>query len=112
MVASVLERAGYRTLMAPDGEAASTILEHEAVDLVVSDVEMPALDGLGLTRRIRSSPVLAATPVILLTSLDSPEDRARGADAGANGYIFKRAFDPGAFLSMVTDFVGTPEGDS
>ncbi|MFZ5468328.1 MAG: hybrid sensor histidine kinase/response regulator [Myxococcota bacterium] len=110
MVSSILERAGYRTILAPDGEAAWRLLAKEKVDLVVSDVEMPGLDGLGLTRRIRASASGSDLPVILITSLDGPEDRARGAAAGANGYLVKKDFQPGALLGMVRDFLGSQGG--
>jgi two-component system chemotaxis sensor kinase CheA len=110
MVASVLERAGYRTFLAHDGESALTILARERIDLVVSDVEMPVLDGLGLVRRMRVSERHASVPVLLLTSLDGAADRARGAEAGANGYLVKHSFDPGSFLSMVADLVSDRGG--
>lgn len=109
MVASVLERAGYRTFLAHDGEAAFTLLSQEAISLVVSDVEMPVLDGLGLVRRMRASERFARVPVLLLTSLDAALDRARGAEAGANGYLVKHSFDPGAFLTLVSQLVGSKE---
>jgi two-component system chemotaxis sensor kinase CheA len=109
MISSVLDRAGYRTLLAQDGANAYRILMQEKVDLVVSDVEMPVLDGFSLVRQIRGSPSLASLPVILVTSLGSGEDRARGAEAGADGYVVKKDFDPGAFLSMVVDFLERPE---
>ncbi len=110
MISSVLERAGYRTLTAPDGEAAYSIALREKVDLVVSDVEMPGLDGLGLCQRIRSTPQLSSTPIILITSLDDKDDLARGATAGASAYIVKKDFDPSTFLEMVSDFVGEARG--
>ncbi len=110
MISSVLERAGYRTLTAPDGEAAYALAVREKVDLVVSDVEMPGLDGLGLCRRIRSTQQIALTPVILITSLGDAEDLNRGAMSGASAYIVKKDFDPSEFLEMVSDFVGQSRG--
>jgi two-component system chemotaxis sensor kinase CheA len=103
MVASVLGNAGYQTLVARDGEQAFRMLIERPTDLVVSDVEMPNLDGIGLVQKIRQSESLKKIPVILLTSLGSTEDRARGAQAGADGYMVKSAFDPSAFLAMVAD---------
>lgn len=111
MISSVLERAGYKTLLANDGEAALGVLASENVDLMVSDVEMPLLDGFGLVRRVRSTPKLSSLPVILMTSLDGPADRATGAEAGASAYIVKNTFEPTRFLSMVAEFVG-PKGTS
>lgn len=106
MISLVLERSGYRTLVAANGEEALTVLDTEHVDILVADVEMPILNGLELVRRVRASSRHSALPVILLTSLDSPIDRARGAEAGANSYVLKTAFEPASFLSMVSDFVG------
>jgi len=108
MLASVLERAGYEVLVAPDGEAAWARLLQERVELVVSDVDMPLLDGLGLTRRLRASPEHAALPVVLLTSLATSADRAKGAEAGATAYVVKTDFDPAAFLQLVAELTGAP----
>jgi two-component system chemotaxis sensor kinase CheA len=106
MIVLLLEQRGLRTLTAHDGEAAWAMLQRESVDLVVTDVEMPRLDGLGLTRRIRARAGGAHLPVILLTSLESAESRARGAESGADAYFVKQAFEPGAFLSRVADLIG------
>jgi two-component system chemotaxis sensor kinase CheA len=103
MVAELLEQSGYRALTAHDGENALAVLRGQQVALVVSDVEMPNIDGYGLVRRIRSSPDTANIPVILVTSLGDAGDRARGAAAGANAYIVKKDFDPEAFLSIISE---------
>ncbi|MFN7134034.1 MAG: response regulator, partial [Myxococcales bacterium] len=106
LLASVLERAGLQTVLAPDGEAALHALAAGGIDLVVTDLEMPNLDGLGLVRRIRASPAWSALPVVMVTSLGSPEDRARGAEAGADAYVVKRDFDPAKFVQLVVDRLG------
>jgi two-component system chemotaxis sensor kinase CheA len=106
MISLVLEQSGYRTLVASNGEEALAVLDAEHVDILVADVEMPVLNGLELVQRVRASSRHSALPVILLTSLDSPVDRARGAEVGANSYVLKNAFEPASFLSMVSDFVG------
>ena len=62
---------------------------------------MPRLDGIGLTQAIRCDSVLARLPVVLVTSLSSPADRERGAEAGANAYIVKSSFDQGNLLDVV-----------
>jgi two-component system chemotaxis sensor kinase CheA len=106
LIASTLERAGYRTLVECDAPSALATLQRERVDLVVADVEMPgAIDGIGLTREIRGSPRLAHTPVILVTSLGGADDRARGAQAGANAYVVKKDFDPAHLLQLVADYL-------
>jgi two-component system chemotaxis sensor kinase CheA len=102
MVASVLERAGYEVLLAADGEAAWQRLAQEpTVQVLVSDVDMPVLDGLALTRRLRASARWATLPVVLLTSLGSSADRAMGAEAGATAYVVKTDFDPAGFIDIV-----------
>jgi two-component system chemotaxis sensor kinase CheA len=99
---NILTGAGYEVEVVVDGEAAWRALEHGPFDLVVSDVQMPGLDGIQLTRRIRTSSRFANLPVILVTSLDRPEDVAEGARAGANEYIVKGRFDQKALLEAVS----------
>ncbi|QDE82370.1 hybrid sensor histidine kinase/response regulator [Myxococcus xanthus] len=98
---SLLEIAGYPVVTAADGEEAWGILERTPCQLVVSDWQMPRLDGVGLARRIKSHPQLHRTPIILVTSLDSPEDRAAGLEAGADGYLVKREVERGRLLELV-----------
>ncbi len=76
-----------------DGLEAFTILRTQKFDLVVSDVEMPRLNGFDLTARIRADKKLAELPVVLVTALESREDRERGVDVGANAYLVKSSFD-------------------
>lgn len=97
----VLERGGYEVLTASDGEEAFGLLPDSGIALVVSDVEMPRLDGFGLTRRIREDPRFERLPVILVTSLDDDEYQERGRLAGASGYVIKREVGRGALLAMV-----------
>jgi two-component system chemotaxis sensor kinase CheA len=98
---SILETAGYRTLAAGDGIEALKILRGEEIDLIVSDVEMPGLDGFGLTTEIRRDEKLRQIPVILVTSLAAPEHQERGVAAGADAYILKGKFDQGQLLDTV-----------
>jgi two-component system chemotaxis sensor kinase CheA len=98
---SLLEIAGYPVVTAADGEEAWAVLERSPCQLVVSDWQMPRLDGVGLARRIKSHPTLHRTPIILVTSLDSPEDRAAGLEAGADGYLVKREVERGKLLELV-----------
>lgn len=93
LLKSLLESAGYRVETAVDGIDALTALRTGDFDLVVSDVEMPRMDGFTLTEAIRRDARLADTPVILVTALESREDRERGVEAGANAYIVKSSFD-------------------
>jgi len=98
---SILEAAGYEVVVASDGQQALELLQSASVDLIVSDVEMPRLDGLGLTAAVRQDELLRHLPVILVTSLDSPEHVERGAAAGADAYIVKGRFDQAELLSTV-----------
>lgn len=102
----MLRRAGYQVRTATDGRDALAQLGREPVDLVVTDVEMPELDGLGLTRAIRADRALTSLPVLMVTSRDSDEDRRRGLEAGADAYIVKREFDEDALLSAVAALLG------
>ena len=96
-----LESAGYRVTTAVDGIDAWTALKSEPFDLVVSDIQMPRLNGFDLTAKIRADPALAGLPVILVTGLASREDRERGIDVGANAYILKRDFDQSDLLDVI-----------
>ena len=104
---SILERAGYRVRLASDGAEALAALIGEPADLVLTDVEMPRLDGFGLTEAIRSHPALANTAVLILSSRASDEDRLRGMESGADGYIVKSAFEERGLLGAVERLLGS-----
>lgn len=89
LLSSLLEAVGYEILTAADGAEAFDKLSGEAVDLVVTDLEMPRVDGLELTRRLKSHPTLRSLPVVIVTTRGSDADRRRGMEAGADGYIAK-----------------------
>jgi two-component system chemotaxis sensor kinase CheA len=97
----ILEAAGYQVRVAADGAAALDLLQREPCDLVVTDVEMPRLDGFSLTARVRADDRLRDLPVVLVTSLASEDDRRRGAEAGADAYIVKDAFDQDRLLETI-----------
>ncbi|MBW4461138.1 MAG: hybrid sensor histidine kinase/response regulator [Nodosilinea sp. WJT8-NPBG4] len=88
----ILESAGYEVVTAVDGLDGFNKLQTRSFDAVVSDVQMPNLDGLGLTQRIRQQREYSELPVVLVTTLASEDDRRRGAEAGANAYITKGSF--------------------
>jgi two-component system chemotaxis sensor kinase CheA len=103
---NILEAAGYIVQLATDGkEALSAIATSGVPDLIVSDVVMPRLDGFGLTQRIREDPHTANVPVILVTSLDSAEDKARGIEVGADAYITKSSFDQNNLLETIEQLI-------
>jgi two-component system chemotaxis sensor kinase CheA len=104
---SILEAAGYRVATARDGrEALDTLERDDEIALVVTDLEMPEVDGFELTRAIRANGALASLPVVIVTSLASDEDRQRGIEAGADAYMAKRSFDQQALLETVERLVG------
>ncbi|MHB1188354.1 hybrid sensor histidine kinase/response regulator [Thiobacillus sp.] len=97
----ILESADYAVATAVDGIDAYTALKTGTFDLVVSDVEMPRMDGFDLTARIRADKQLAELPVVLVTALGSREHRERGIDVGANAYIVKSSFDQSNLLDVI-----------
>lgn len=103
---SVLEAAGYEVATAVNGEEAWQLLDAEGADALVADVEMPRMDGFALCRRARSSERFRELPIVLVTGLDSPEDRARGLEAGADAYIVKSSFDQASLLDTVNRLIG------
>ena len=98
---SILEAAGFEVLIAADGEDAWQILQAQGVDLVVTDVEMPRMDGFALTEAIRGSKRLRDLPVILVTALESDKDKARGIEVGADAYLLKSGFNQQRLLEAI-----------
>ncbi len=101
----ILEGAGYEVVTAVDGLDAFNKLKTRDFDAVISDVQMPNLDGLGLTIKIRQQKKYSELPIILVTSLASDEDRKRGADAGANAYIPKGTFNQDVLVETLKRLV-------
>jgi two-component system chemotaxis sensor kinase CheA len=98
---NILETAGFDVSVAIDGvEAWSMIADHD-FDVVISDVEMPNMNGLDLTVAIKNHPHYSHLPVILLTSLGKPEQREAGLRAGADAYLIKSQFDQGELLNLI-----------
>jgi two-component system chemotaxis sensor kinase CheA len=104
---SILGAAGYSVDTACDGREALDALAHRgAFDLVVTDLQMPGMDGLELVRTIRADAERSELPVIIVSSQGTAEDRARGAGAGADAYIVKDEFDQRALLATVGELIG------
>jgi two-component system chemotaxis sensor kinase CheA len=101
LLKNMLEVGGYQVAVAVDGVDALGALRRGAFDLVVSDVEMPRMDGFDLTAKIRADRQLAALPVVLVTTLESREHRERGMDAGASAYIAKQSLEQSTLLDTV-----------
>jgi two-component system chemotaxis sensor kinase CheA len=98
---SILESAGYDVGLANSGEEALEKARQGRYALFLVDVEMPAMDGFTFIERARADPALRGTPSILVTSRSSPEDRRRGEEVGAHGYICKGEFDQRELLERI-----------
>ena len=101
LLKNILESAGYNVHTAVDGLDGITSLRSRDFDLIVSDVEMPRMNGFELTAKIRADQKLSELPVVLVTALESREDRERGIDVGANAYIVKSSFDQSNLLEVI-----------
>ena len=97
----LLEDAGFVVAVAPDADEALAQLAAERFDCVVTDVEMPGMDGFELTRHLRGVPHLSQLPVIVVSTREHPEDRLRGLEAGADAYLTKQRLDPGELAGLI-----------
>lgn len=104
---NILESAGYPVVTARNGrEGLGQLTAHPDIAMVLTDLEMPELNGIELTRAIRGDPAHAELPVVIVTSLNSDEDRQRGIEAGADAYMSKQSFDQLTLLATVHRLVG------
>ncbi len=103
---NILQAAGYEVAVAPDGAEAWRLLQSQPFALLVSDIEMPNVDGFALTERIRAESTLRSLPIVLVTARATPEDRVRGLQAGADAYIAKREFRQSELLDTVDRLLG------
>ncbi len=101
----ILEAAGYEVIIAVDGMDAFSKLNELKVDAVVSDIQMPNLNGLELTEKIRADKKYQDIPIILVTALASDEDKKRGLEVGADAYIGKPSFDQKILLDTLRRLV-------
>jgi len=102
----ILEAYGYRVTIAGDGVEALEKAAAAAFDLVITDVEMPRLNGFVLTERLRADPAYRDVPIIIVTSREKEEDRRRGIEVGASAYIVKGAFEQSTLVETVQNLVG------
>ena len=98
LFARVLQRSGYETLEAGDGQQALEVLEREYVDVIISDIMMPVMDGYELVRSLREADM--KMPVLMITAKDEDADRILGLDIGADDYIVK-PFSPGEVMARI-----------
>jgi two-component system chemotaxis response regulator CheY len=100
MVAFTLKGAGYNVIEAADGQEAYDKAKGESVDLVLTDQNMPRMDGITLVKNLRALATYSSTPILILTTESSDEMKAMGRAAGATGWLVK-PFDPGKLLDVV-----------
>jgi two-component system chemotaxis sensor kinase CheA len=103
---SILETAGYRVETANNGVEALERIALGGVDIVLSDVEMPEMDGFELLKAIREDPESGSLPVVMVTSMGGEEQRRRGAEEGADAYIVKEDYDQQALLDVIARLIG------
>ncbi len=100
MLQIALAGAGYRVIQAVDGIDGLETLEAQGADVVITDINMPRMDGFGFIEGLRANPDHRATPVLVLTTEGDPAKKQRARDAGATGWIIK-PFDPVKLLDAV-----------
>ncbi len=98
---SILESAGYDVVAAGDGQEGYSRLINQPFDLIVTDVQMPLMDGFTFTQKVKSDQRYQHIPIILLTSLESPAEKRRGVEVGADAYIVKNSFDQNNLLDTI-----------
>lgn len=102
----ILRNQGFDVSVAVDGKEGWNMVRNAAYDLVITDVDMPRMNGLELVQAIRGEPELKTLPVIIISYKEREEDRLRGLQVGANYYLTKSSFHDNTFLQAVTDLVG------
>ncbi|HEX4858595.1 MAG TPA: response regulator [Usitatibacteraceae bacterium] len=105
MLAYVLSSNGYHVLEASDGEEGLALAKANQVDLVLTDQNMPKIDGLGLIKALRALPSYKTTPIMMLTTESSQALKQQGREAGATGWMVK-PFDPDKLLEMLNRILG------
>jgi two-component system sensor histidine kinase and response regulator WspE len=104
----ILRHHGYDVAVAVDGQEGWNVVRAEPFDLIITDVDMPRMNGLELIRAIRSHAALHDLPIIIVSYKDRPEDRLSGLEVGANYYLIKSSFHDNTFLQAVVDLIGGP----
>ena len=102
----LLQGRGYDVAVAVDGMDGWNALRSEHFDLLVTDIDMPRMDGIELVSLVRQDARLQTLPVMIISYKDRPEDRARGMNAGADYYLAKGSFHDATLLDAVFDLIG------
>jgi two-component system chemotaxis sensor kinase CheA len=105
LIRNIVESAGYLVKTAVDGLEAYSLLQEENFDLIVSDIEMPRMNGFELTSEIRKDKNYSELPVILVTALELPSDKQRGMECGANAYIVKSSFEQSNLIDAINRLI-------
>jgi len=105
MVAFTLKSAGYAVIEAEDGGEALAKAKAQAISLVLTDQNMPNMDGLSLVKALRGLPKFASTPILMLTTESGDTKKMEGKAAGANGWLVK-PFNPNTLINVVRKFIG------
>lgn len=100
MLRLALTNAGFTVLQAEDGEHGLEVMRDGAPDVIVTDINMPRLDGYGFIEGVRADPLYRATPILVLSTESSPEKKMRARDAGASGWIVK-PFSPDKLVEAI-----------
>jgi two-component system chemotaxis response regulator CheY len=100
MVSFTLQSAGYETVEAADGQLALDVAPDHKIDLVITDVNMPVMDGITLCQELRLLPAFKFTPILMLTTESSTEMKMRGKAAGATGWLVK-PFNPEKLIATI-----------
>src|SRR5262249_15120773 len=105
----LLDHSGYEVEVAVDGMDGWNVVRSRSFDLVVTDVDMPRMDGIELVALIKRDPQLKALPVMIVSYKDREEDRRRGLEAGADYYLTKGSFHDETLIQAVADLIGEPQ---
>lgn len=105
LIKNILETAGYQVTTSVDGADAFAKAHSGEFDIIVSDVDMPKMNGFELTLKIKNDKKLSEIPVVLITALESREDRERGIEVGADAYIIKSSFDQSNLLEIIKKLI-------
>ena len=104
MLAFTLQRAGFAVVQADDGQSALALLDGRKLDLVITDLNMPRMDGMALIRHIRTQPSYRFVPTLMLTTVSAEDRKAEGKKTGATGWLVK-PFDPDQLMAVIAKIV-------
>ena len=105
MVCHTLRDAGYDTVEASDGAKALEVMQHQRIDLIITDLNMPNMDGFTLIEQARANPAYRFTPILMLTTESDTQKKERGRAAGATGWVVK-PFNPEKLVQAVNKVCG------